>query len=68
MDSISLKERMKLAERRALVNVAFNSAFPHNLNEMSSMIDIVFSLELDRWGGRENLRLNLVDFGDNSQS
>ena len=39
MDSISLKERMKLAERRAVVNVAFNSAFPHNLNEMSSILD-----------------------------
>ncbi len=37
------------------------------LNEMSSTIDIVFSLELDRWGGRENLRLNLVDFSGSSQ-
>ena len=38
MDSISLKERMKLAERRAVVNVAFYSAFPQNLKEISSIV------------------------------
>jgi len=38
MDSISLRERMKLAERRAVVNVAFYSAFPQNLEEVPSII------------------------------
>lgn len=38
MDSKSLKERMSLAETRAVVNVAFYSAFPENLSEISSII------------------------------
>ncbi|MDH5663972.1 MAG: dihydroorotase family protein [Candidatus Bathyarchaeota archaeon] len=38
MDSISLRERMKLAERRAVVNVAFYSAFPQKLEEVPSII------------------------------
>jgi dihydroorotase len=38
MDSISLRERMKLAERRAVVNVAFYSAFPQKLEEVSSIV------------------------------
>jgi len=38
MDSISLRERMKLAERRAVVNVAFYSAFPQKLEEAPSII------------------------------
>ncbi len=32
------------------------------LNEASSPLDIVFSLEVDRWGGEETLRLNILDF------
>ena len=38
MDSISLKERMRLAERRAVVNVAFHSAFPQEVEEVSSIV------------------------------
>jgi len=38
MDSISLRERMKLAERRAVVNVAFYSAFPQQLDEIPSIV------------------------------
>ena len=30
--------------------------------EMSSPLDIVYNLEMDRWGGKENLRLNILDF------
>ncbi|MFC1920589.1 single-stranded-DNA-specific exonuclease RecJ [Chloroflexota bacterium] len=40
--------------------VAFNLG--KYINEMSSNIDIVYSLEIDRWQGKEKLRLNLVDF------
>ncbi|MDP2729660.1 MAG: single-stranded-DNA-specific exonuclease RecJ [Dehalococcoidales bacterium] len=32
------------------------------LNEMASPLDIVYSLELDRWNGQEKLRLNILDF------
>jgi dihydroorotase len=38
MDSSSLKERMKLAEKRVLVNVGFNSAFPHRLEEIADVV------------------------------
>jgi len=38
MDSKSLRERMKLAERRVVVNVAFYSAFPKNLGEVPSIV------------------------------
>ena len=38
MDPISLRERMKLAERRAVVNVAFYSAFPQKLEEIPSIV------------------------------
>jgi len=38
MDSFSLKERMKLAEKQVLVNVAFNSAFPNQLDEIAEVI------------------------------
>ncbi len=38
MDSFSLKERMKLAEKRVLVNVAFNSAFPKNVEEIAEVV------------------------------
>jgi single-stranded-DNA-specific exonuclease len=32
------------------------------LAEISPRLDIVFNLEIDRWQGRENLRLNILDF------
>ncbi|MFC1989914.1 single-stranded-DNA-specific exonuclease RecJ [Chloroflexota bacterium] len=32
------------------------------LTEASSPLDIVYSLEIDRWGGKERLRLNILDF------
>jgi single-stranded-DNA-specific exonuclease len=32
------------------------------LTEVSSPVDVVYNLELDRWGGEEKLRLNLLDF------
>lgn len=30
--------------------------------EIASLLDIVYNLELDRWGGVERLRLNILDF------
>jgi single-stranded-DNA-specific exonuclease len=32
------------------------------LAEISPQLDIVYNLEIDRWGGKERLRLNIVDF------
>ena len=32
------------------------------LSEVSSPLDIVYNLEVDRWGGKEQLRLNILDF------
>ncbi|MBI2831162.1 MAG: single-stranded-DNA-specific exonuclease RecJ [Chloroflexi bacterium] len=33
------------------------------MSEMRSPIDMVYNLEIDRWGGRERFRLNVLDFG-----
>jgi len=32
------------------------------LAEVSSLLDIVYNLEVDRWRGEERLRLNILDF------
>jgi hypothetical protein len=32
------------------------------LAEVSPHLDIVYNLEIDRWGGQERLRLNIIDF------
>jgi len=32
------------------------------LAEVSSLLDIVYNLEIDRWGGEDRLRLNILDF------
>jgi single-stranded-DNA-specific exonuclease len=32
------------------------------LGEVISSLDIVYNLEMDRWGGEERLRLNILDF------
>ncbi len=38
------------------------------LAEVSSPVDIVYNLQIDRWGGEEKLRLNILDFAPTSQS
>lgn len=51
MDSKSLRERMRLAERRVVVNVAFYSAFPENLGEAPSIVEegaVAFKLYLSQ--------------------
>jgi len=32
------------------------------LSEVAPLLDIVYNLEIDRWGGKEQLRLNILDF------
>jgi dihydroorotase (multifunctional complex type) len=39
MSSFSLRERMRLAEKQVLVNVAFNSAFPSTLEEVAEVVE-----------------------------
>jgi single-stranded-DNA-specific exonuclease len=38
------------------------------LAEVSSPLDIVYNLQIDRWGGEEKLRLNILDFAQTSQN
>jgi dihydroorotase len=38
MSSFHLKERMKLTEKRAVINVAFNAAFPKRLKEIGEIV------------------------------
>jgi single-stranded-DNA-specific exonuclease len=38
------------------------------LSEISALLDIVYNLEVDNWGGKEQLRLNILDFEASSQS
>lgn len=55
MDVQSLRERMKLAEKRVVVNVAFFSAFPETLEEIGSIVKegaVAFKLHLlEKIGG-----------------
>jgi len=41
--------------------------FGNYLAEVASPLDIVYNLEIDRWGGEEKLRLNILDFAPTSQ-
>jgi len=38
-----------------------------HLAEVSSPLDIVYNLEIDKWSGQERLRLNLLDFAPSSR-
>jgi hypothetical protein len=38
------------------------------LAEAVSPLDIVYNLEIDRWGGEEKLRLNILDFAPTNQT
>ncbi|MFC1941590.1 single-stranded-DNA-specific exonuclease RecJ [Chloroflexota bacterium] len=39
----------------------------NHLPELTSLIDIVFNLEVDRWNGKEQLRLSILDFKSSEQ-
>jgi single-stranded-DNA-specific exonuclease len=36
--------------------------------EVASPLDIVYNLEIDKWGGEERLRLNILDFAPTNQN
>jgi dihydroorotase-like cyclic amidohydrolase len=51
MSSESLRERMGIAEKRAIVNVAFYSAFPRDLSEINAIVEegaVAFKLFLSQ--------------------
>jgi single-stranded-DNA-specific exonuclease len=56
--------RLKLKQKDSLWDsVAFK--FGESRTEIAESVDIVFSLELDRWSGAENLRLNIQSLSPN---
>jgi len=58
MDSESLRERMRLAEKRAVVNVAFYSAFPMDLERVPTIVEegaVAFKLYLSEKIGGLNI-------------
>ena len=59
--------RVKLKQKNMVWDgVAFRSG--NYLAEVSSTLDIVYNLELDRWGGGGRLRLNILDFAKADKS
>jgi len=53
--------RMKLRQGGTVWDgVAFRLG--NHVTEAETPIDIVYNLEADRWGGKERLRLNILDF------
>lgn len=53
--------RMKLRQSNAYFDaVAFR--FGNHINEFAPRIDVVYNLEIDTWNGRNQLRLNILDF------
>ncbi|MCK4962701.1 MAG: hypothetical protein KAS19_09445, partial [Anaerolineales bacterium] len=38
------------------------------LADVTPSLDIVYNLEIDRWRGKETLRLNILDFAPTGQS
>jgi single-stranded-DNA-specific exonuclease len=56
--------RLKLRQNGSSFDaVAFKQG--DSFNEVSAALDIAYSLEIDRWQGADNLRLNIVSFNAN---
>lgn len=56
--------RLKVKQGGVVWNgVAFSLG--NYLTEISPLLDIVYNLEIDHWGGEERLRLNILDFARN---
>ena len=59
--------RLKLKQGGAVWDgIAFG--FGNYLAEVSSPLDLVYNLEIDRWHGEERLRLNILDFAPTGQT
>ena len=62
MDTRSLRERIKLAEKQAIVNIAFYSAFPENPKEISTIVKegaVAFKIFLSQ-------KIGGIDIGDDN--
>lgn len=58
--------RLKLKQGDTIWNgVGFRLG--EHLTEVSSPLDMVYNLEIDKWSGEERLRLNLLDFAPSPQ-
>ncbi len=58
--------RLKLRQNNSVWDgVAFGLG--NHCAEVASPLDIVFNLEIDRWNGKELLRLNILDFAQHRQ-
>jgi single-stranded-DNA-specific exonuclease len=58
--------RLKLKQGDTIWNgVGFRLG--EHLAEVSSPLDMVYNLEIDKWSGEERLRLNLLDFTPSPQ-
>ena len=58
--------RLKLKQGDTIWNgVGFRLG--EHLAEVSSPLDVVYNLEIDKWSGEERLRLNLLDFAPSPQ-
>ena len=58
--------RMKLKQGGTIWNgVGFRLG--NNETRTPSTLDIVYNLEIDRWGGEERLRLNILDFATSNE-
>jgi single-stranded-DNA-specific exonuclease len=53
--------KLKLKQGGVVWN-AVGFGFGGSQNEMKSLVDLVYSIELDHWNGSRNLRLNILDF------
>jgi single-stranded-DNA-specific exonuclease len=45
---------------------AVGFGYGENLSEINGPLDIAYNIELDRWNGRNQLRLNIVDFAQSA--
>ena len=53
--------RLKLRQNGSVWDcVAFRLS--NHQEELSSQVDIVYNVEVDNWGGKNQLRLNILDF------
>jgi single-stranded-DNA-specific exonuclease len=58
--------RLKLKQQSSMWDaVAFK--FGDSAGQISSMLDVVYNLELDRWNGSDSLRLNIQSLNKSSQ-
>ena len=57
------KDHLKLKlQQKGILWDAIAFKMGNRINEIGTLLDIVFTVELDSWNGNERLRLNIIDF------